>query len=229
MRNLRSSGFVLFLCVFAQCALAQTPMEVDWPVLADPDGQQFDDPYRDLTKQQFESLMALARLQLALRAELAEEERTDLEKRALDLSQDLQSQGLDPDWILAQREAVAQRRQRAALATNAELEGEYVELRGYLLVARDIENGAMVAHLLPDRGVCMHLPPPLPNQVVKLAIKQLPEPLGACIAAAVRGRLSAAETRATIPVFDDTILLWSRWHLEVNEAITSGIFPAENG
>ena len=229
MLKLRLKGFVLFLFVFVQCALAQSATEVDWTMLADPDAQQFDDPYRDLTKQQFESLMALARLQLALGDEVADEERSRLEKRASDISQNLQGQGLDPDWILSQREAVAQRRQRAAVSTNAELEGEYVELRGYLLVARDIENGTMVAHLLPDRSVCMHLPPPVPNQVVKLAIKQLPEPIGACIAASVRGRLSANENRVSVPVFDDTILLWSRWHLEVDEAITSGTFPAENG
>ena len=150
-----------------------------------------------------------------------------MEERASKLSKDLRAQGLDPDWILDQREAVASRRQHAALATNDALEGEHVELSGYLLVAPDVEDGAMVAFLLPDRGVCMHLPPPAPNQLIQLKVDELPEPLGPCISAAVRGRLSADETMATVPVIDDTIDLWSRWKLQVKEVITSGTFSAE--
>ena len=75
----------------------------------------------------------------------------------------------------------------------------------------------------------MHLPPPTPNQLVRLDIEQLPEVLGSCIAAAVRGRLSAKETTASVPVFEDTIAFWSRWRLEVSEVITSGGFHVEEG
>ena len=72
----------------------------------------------------------------------------------------------------------------------------------------------------------MHLPPPAPNQLVRLEINQLPEPLGPCIAAAVRGRLSANETTTSVPVFDDTVPMWSRLRLDVSEAITSGDLAA---
>ena len=200
---------------------------VGWPMLADAGAQQFDDPYRELTPSQFESLMTLARLRLTLDGGTAVQERADLEKRAAELARDLQHQGLDADWILAQREAVAARRQHAALAINTTLEGEFVELSGYLLVARDTRAGEWVTHLLPDRGVCMHLPPPPPNQTIKLVIDKLPEPLGACIATAVRGRLSANETHYTVPILDDTVSLWSRWRMEVDEAVTAGTFSAD--
>jgi hypothetical protein len=91
-----------------------------------------------------------------------------------------------------------------------------------------MEDGAMVAYLLPDRGVCMHLPPPVPNQLIRLDIDDLPEPLGPCINAAVRGRLSADENTATVPVFDDTAHLWSSWRLDVSEAITAGTLPPDD-
>jgi hypothetical protein len=123
---------------------------------------------------------------------------------------------------------VAERRQRAALSTNPSLDGESIEITGYLLVAPDMEDGAMVAYLLPDRGVCMHLPPPVPNQLIRLDIDDLPEPLGPCINAAVRGRLSADENTATVPVFDDTAHLWSSWRLDVSEAITAGTLPPDD-
>jgi hypothetical protein len=213
---------LLGLLLLSDGVQAQISMPVDWSMLADPEAQQFEDPYRDLTQSQFESLMALARLQIALGGELAEGELATMNELASELSQNLQAQGLDPEWILAQRELVAERRQRAALSTNPNLDGESVELTGYLLVAPDIEDGALVAYLLPDRGVCMHLPPPVPNRLVRLDIDKFPDPLGPCIPAAVRGRLSANESTATVP-------LWSSWRMDVSEAITSGtLSPDDN-
>ena len=229
MLSRHSSVALLVLLTLSHSVQAQTSMPVDWSMLADPKAQEFEDPYRDLSQPQFESLMALAQLQAALSGDLADDERTVLDERASELSQGLQAEGLDPEWILSQREAVAERRQRAALSTNSDLDGESVELTGYLLVAPDMEDGAMVAYLLPDRGVCMHLPPPVPNQLIRLDLDMLPEPLGPCISAAVRGRLSVDETAATIAVIDDTALLWSSWRLDVSEAVTSGTFsPGDN-
>ena len=229
MLSLHSSVALLGLLAISHSVQAQLSMPVDWSMLADPDARQFEDPYRDLSQSQFESLMDLARLQNALGGELAEGERAVMSERALELSQNLQAQGLDPEWILAQRELVAERRKRAALSTNPKFDGESVELTGYLLVAPDMEDGETVAYLLPDRGVCMHLPPPVPNQLIRLDIDKLPEPLGPCINAAVRGRLTANETEAMVPVFDDTAHLWSSWRLDVREAITSGtLSPDDN-
>jgi hypothetical protein len=114
------------------------------------------------------------------------------------------------------------------LSTNPSLDGESIEITGYLLVAPDVEDGAMVAYLLPDRGVCMHLPPPVPNQLIRLDIDELPEPLGPCIKASIRGRLAASETAATVPIFDDTAHLWSSWRLDVSEAITSGTLSPDD-
>lgn len=229
MLGLRFGLLLPGLLLLSHSVQAQLSMPVDWSMLPDPEAQQFEDPYRDLSQSQFESLMALARLQLALGGELTETERAATSERASELSQNLQAQGLDPEWILAQRELVAERRQRAALSTNPKLDGESIELTGYLLVAPDMENGETVAYLLPDRGVCMHLPPPVPNQLVRLAIDKLPEPLGPCISAAVRGRLTANETTATVPVIDDTAHLWSSWRLDVSEAITSGTLSPADG
>ncbi len=228
MPGMRFGLALVALSLFSVSAMAQPSMPVDWPTLADPAVQQFEDPYRDLSQSQFESLMALARTQIALGGDLADGERDQLTRQASQLSQDLHAQGLEPEWILAQRDAVAERRQRAALSTNPVLEGETIELTGYLLVAPDMNDGEMVAYLLPDRGVCMHLPPPAPNQLVRLDIDKWPEPLGPCIAAAVRGSLTANETTAEVPVFDDTVPLWSRWQLDVSEATTLGKLSAED-
>ena len=221
MTRLRFGTLIVSL-LLSQCALAQLVKSVDWTMLADPEAKHFEDPYRELSSDQFRALMALAQLKADLANASKKEVRAELNERISALSRGLEAQGLDPDWILAQRETVAERRRHAALATNAELEGEDVELSGYLLVASEVDGGARVAYLLPDRGVCMHLPPAAPNQLVRLAIEHLPEPLAPCIGASVRGRLATRETRTKVPVFDKVVMFWSRWQLDVSEAITAG-------
>ena len=217
----RTAFLALVLC--SNGAVAQASAPIDWPMLPDPDAQEFEDPYRDLSKPQFASLMDLARTQIALDSgELGKDERNEKSEQAASLIKKLQAQGLDPEWILAQREAVAERRERAAVSTNPALDGEDIELTGFMIVAPDMEDGEMVAYLLPDRGICMHLPAPVPNQLIRLDIEQLPEPLGACIATAVRGQLSSNESTATIPVLDHTVTMWSSWRLDVSEATTGG-------
>ncbi len=229
MPGIRFVTLALGSLSFSLSALAQPSMQVDWTMLVDSDAQQFEDPYRDLTPSQFESLMSLARARIALDdAKLGQEDRAENENRATAIAKELRKQGLDPDWILAQREVVAERRKRAAISTNPELDGKQVEIKGYLLVAPDVDDGEIVAHLFPDRGVCMHLPPPAPNQLLRLKIEQFPEPLGACIATVVRGRLSPIESTATVPVLDDNVSLWSRWHLDVSEISTSASLPVND-
>ncbi len=229
MRLINVGALCLSGLLSVQCAQAQASMAIDWPLLVEPEAQIYEDPYRDLTRPQFLSLMEIARLQIAMGDTDSADSRADMEARAGELVGELRAQGLDPEWILSQREAVAAKRERAALATNSTLEGEHIEMTGFLLVAVDADSEETVAYLLPDRGVCMHLPPPVPNQLVRLNLKQLPEPLGNCISAAVRGRLTAGETRSMVPVFDHTVPLWSGWRLDVSAVTTTGTLPADGG
>ena len=227
MLSLRLGKLILGVVLPATSFAVQPPTPIDWSQLPEPEAQQYEDPYRDLSQPQFETLMVLARTRLAMDSDLAADERAELAARAVDISRSLENQGLDPEWILDQREAVAARRRHAATATNPVLEGESIQLAGYLLVANEIDEGQRVAYLLPSRGICMHLPPPAPNQLVRLEIDELPEPMGACVAASVRGRLSADESENTVPVLDHVVPLWSRWLLKVSAVSTSRALPAE--
>ena len=227
MKPLTHSPALLVFVALAINALAEAPIALHWHQLADPFAQQFEDPYLDLTKPQFESLMVLARTRLALAEDLPPAERASLSARAEEVNAELEAQGLRPGWILDQREVVAARRERAAVATNPELEGSRVELTGYMLAGTDAPSGERVVYLLPDRGVCMHLPAPRPNQLLKLDIDVLPSPLGPCIAATVRGRLTARQEESEVPVLDDEVSLWSSWALDVEVSSTSGPLPKD--
>ena len=211
------------VCARAGESGAESATSVDWSMLPDPGAQVFDDPYRDLSRDQMASLMQLVRYRHELASEQggAGERELLLEKIKREEAY-FTGQGLDPNWILSQRELVASRRERAALATNQGIEGATVELTGYFLHTTSLDTGERVAYLVPNRGVCMHLPAPPPNQVIQLNVTQGPEPSGPCIAALVRGRLFIAESRHTIPSADGTTVMWNRWSMKLTDIRTKG-------
>jgi hypothetical protein len=89
-----------------------------------------------------------------------------------------------------------------------------VEIAGFLILAPPTESVEASAYLLPDRGICNHLPPPTPNQLVRLLLKDVPETAGACVPTTVRGTLRAKETRHEVVVIDHALPMWSAWTLE---------------
>ena len=217
------------LSLLSESVAARPTVPVAWPMLVDAEAQAYEDPYRDLSPPQMEKLMSLARFQqLLASSELSAADIEDHQRRATVIEEDLRAEGLDAAWILAQREAVAARRQHAAIATNSQFEGKQVELSGYFLHTTSLDTGELVAYLIPDRGFCMHLPAPPPNQVIRLVVEKMPDPVGPCIAAAVRGRLSAEEVQHKIPSADGPTLMWSRWKMDAHEITTSGSLPAHS-
>jgi hypothetical protein len=218
----------VIISLLAVSVAVQPAILVSWPMLMDTEAQIYEDPYRELTQTQMQKLMTLARIQQSLNSgETTAEGEENLQQRAAAIAEDLRSEGLDANWILAQRAVVAGRRQQAAVATNSQLEGRQVELTGYFLQTTSLDTGESVTYLVPNRGVCMHLPAPTPNQIVRLVVEKMPEPIGPCIAAALRGRLSVEDAQHTIPSADGSTLMWSRWKMDVSEVTTTGNLPAQ--
>jgi hypothetical protein len=213
-----------YLAATAALAIAVAPViageatPVEWSQLPDPPAQEYEDPYRNLAPEQMTDLMSLVRLREQLGADaMSVEERTQLEARITELEAALQAGGIDVEWLLSQRWAVADRRRHAAVATNAALDGQSVEIAGFLILAPPTDRGEASAYLLPDRGVCNHLPPPLPNQLIRLLMKEAPETGGSCVPAVIRGTLRAEESRHEVIVIDHSLPMWSGWMLEADE------------
>jgi len=148
---------------------------------------------------------------------LTTEERGPLEAQAAKLETALQAAGIDVEWLLSQRWVVADRRRQAAVGSNGALDGQAVEIAGFLILAPPTDSGEASAYLLPDRGVCNHLPPPLPNQLIRLLMKEAPETGGSCVPAVIRGTLRAEESRHEVIVIDHSLPMWSGWMLEADE------------
>ena len=201
---------------------------VEWSQLPDPSAQEYEDPYRDLAPELMSDLMLLVRLSEEIKVNgLANEERRQLKARSSELEATLQSAGIDVDWLLSQRWAVADRRERAAVAANETLDGRSVEINGFLILAPPTESGEATAYLLPDRAVCNHLPPPSPNKLVRLVTTDIPSAGGACVPAVARGILHAEETRHEVIVIDHSLPMWSSWTLETDSVRLVGL-PVSN-
>jgi hypothetical protein len=217
------------LAIAAAPGIAAEATPVEWSQLPDPAAQEFEDPYRDLAPQQMSDLMSLVRLREELGVEgLAIEERRQLEGRSEKLEAALQAGGIDVEWLLSQRWVVADRRRQAAVGSNGALDGQAVEIAGFLILAPPTDSGEASAYLLPDRGVCNHLPPPPPNQLVRLLMKNAPETGGSCVPAAVRGTLRAEETRYEVIVIDHSLPMWSAWTLEADDVRAVGPYESDS-
>ena len=209
--------------------IAGETTHVEWSQLPDPSVQEFEDPYRDLAPEQMSDLMSLVRLREQLAADsIPVEERRQLEARNTKLEAALQAVGIDVEWLLSQRWVVADRRRHAAVATNAALDGQLVEIAGFLILAPPTESGEQTAYLLPNRGVCNHLPPPPPNQLVRLLMKDLPETGGSCVPAVIQGTLRAEETQYEVVVIDHSLPMWSAWTLETNAVSVVDSYQSDN-
>ena len=103
-----------------------------------------------------------------------------------------------------------------------------MEIAGFLILAPPTDSGEASAYLLPDRGVCNHLPPPPPNQLVRLLMKNAPETGGSCVPAAVRGTLRAEETRYEVIVIDHSLPMWSAWTLEADDVRAVGPYESDS-
>jgi len=216
------------LAIAATPAIAEETTRVEWSQLLDPSAQQFEDPYRDLVPQQMSDLMSLVRLREELGADtLTLDARRQLESRVAELETELEAAGIDVEWLLSQRWVVAERRRQAAIAANPTLDGQPAEIAGFLIMAPPTESGEAIAYLLPDRGVCNHLPPPPPNQLVRLVMTDVPKTGGSCVPAVVRGTLRAQETRYEVTVIDHSLPMWSAWTLETEAVRAVGSSTAD--
>lgn len=227
MTHLACVAAAVALAMAAAPVIAEEIVPVQWSQLPDPSAQAFEDPYRDLAPELMSDLTSLVRLRERAGGEgLTTEESRQIVAQSAELEARLKKAGLDVEWLLSQRWVVAERRRHAAFAANPTLDGQSAEIAGFLVLVPPTESGGASAYLLPDRGVCNHLPPPMPNQLVRLVMKDVPKTGGFCFPAVVQGTLRAQETQYEVTVIEHTLPMWSAWTLETEAVRPAGVVEA---
>jgi hypothetical protein len=148
--------------------------------------------------------------------DLAEEERARLKARRTAAKDMLEINGQDVDKLIAQRWDVARKRQAARMATNPALDKVEVTLSGYLIPAPQAADGTYYGYLVSQVGMCSHLPPPPPNELVRVKLKKDPQGQSLYVPVQVSGLLRVEASDATIFILDGESRMVSGWTLDAN-------------
>ena len=208
---------VAFLLVASPASSGEVP-DLDWSQLIDESAQDYDDPYRELTPEQLTGVVTVARLrEVAERGEFIDEELLSRETAALAAA------GIDVDGMISQRWTVAERREHAATSGNDAVDGREGWLSGFVIPAPPDDDGRPTAYLVPERGMCSHMPPPPPNQLVLLRVPNDWRPQALYEPVRVSGRLSIDPTSRTVPVVDGMVRMRATFSMDVSDIEALGV------
>lgn len=194
---------------------------IDWADLIDQAAQEYEDPYRDLTYDQLDDLRTFVRLRARLESgELSDTARPNVEARVAEAEGNLTESGIDIDWLLEQRWVVAERRKAAATAGNPEVDGQVVSIAGFAIPAPADPDGTPVAYLVPERGMCSHVPPPPPNQMVRVRLTPDWQPSVLHEPVLLTGQLTITPTETEFYIVDGLVPMKATFELDATGVVT---------
>ncbi len=217
MKSWLKAASLVLLGLAGQSALAAPATPMDWAALPDPAAQNYDDPFRDLSPEQFDDLLFAIRLRGRLQQDVGSlEERRKWQELLTETEDALAADQIDIDWLLSQREAVSERRSTANISGNPSLDGQTVTLMGFALPAPPDEDGHSVAYLVPKAGMCSHLPPPPPNQMIRVRLRDDWTPAYAHEPVRLTGRLVIDPSEREMNVVDGVMPMRATFRLDAD-------------
>ncbi|MEM9089027.1 MAG: DUF3299 domain-containing protein [Cyanobacteria bacterium P01_F01_bin.53] len=150
-------------------------------------------PYEHLSKNQTYRLSRLYQLQEWAKTNSPAPDSIEA-KEIQRMKQELATEGLDTDALLVHADEARAYWQSKSQTTNPELEGEAVQLSGYVLPLGDRLADSQTQSvseflLVPYVGACIHVPAPPPNQMVYVKPDEAIENPGLFSAVQVTGKL----------------------------------------
>ena len=195
-----------FTALFVLAGSAHAEKAISWSDLIDQTVQTFDDPFRDLSYKQIEALRRIVVSRSKLQSDgVSKADQVMLEERVQEAQTTLAADGIDADWLIDQRWLVKERREKAANAGNPALNGETVTLSGYAIPAPPGADGANLVYLVPERGMCSHMPPPDPNQMVKVRLADDWQPTVIHQPVRITGMMSIAPSQSSFNIVDGAV------------------------
>ena len=212
MKSIILSACAIAYLLTASPALTSDAPQLDWSRLVDQSAQNYDDPYRELAPELLISLVTVARLrEKAAKGEPVDEQQLSRETASLVAAR------IDVDNLIAQRWIVAERRELAATAGNKNVDGRRVVLSGFVIPAAVDDDGTSIAYLVPERGMCSHMPPPPPNQMVRLRLRDNWRPQTIFEPIRVTGLLSIQPTKRAVHIVDGLVPMHATFTMDVSD------------
>ena len=176
---------------------SDAPKTISWRFLAPENGKPFIDPFAKLTQDQISDLSYVVRVQRLISEEKLEADGVDA-KKAAKLADKLTSEGVDIDWLMAQRERIKQIRglqvESLSKSIAKSLGNKKVTLTGYVMPVKLSQETLTGFFLVPTTAACSHEDAPPRLQIVFVATDQGIAPLGKSTPVRVTGKVVAETT-----------------------------------
>jgi hypothetical protein len=212
---------ILFAAMATLANAAFASEIIKWHDLIDVSAQTFDDPYRDLSYDDIQALKTTVSVQKSLENEgLTKEKQAELKAKGDNARLHLLERGIDSDWFIDQRWVVAERREKAATAGNPAVDGQVVALSGYAIPAPPDKDGTPVAYLVPERGMCSHMPSPNANQMIRVRLTDAWQPSMTHEPVRLTGKLSIAPTQERFRIVDGPVQMNATFLMTLERAET---------
>lgn len=218
MKQLLSFVVVVSFLQFGAPVAAE---QIAWDDLVDKEAQLFEDPYLDLEYDQLDDLRTIAVETARLEnSGLAGDDRAASLAKRDEARARLTAAGIDADWLIDQRWVVAERREKAATSANPEIDGKTVTLGGFAIAAPPDADGTRIVYLVPERGMCSHMPPPNPNQMIRARLKGDWSPQMVHEPVRMTGILISEQTQHTFRIVDGDVPMRASFVMQVDQVET---------
>ena len=209
---------LIVLLMAGHAAMSSPVVFLEWSDLPDPAAQEFDDPYRDLAPEQFDDVLFVVRTRARLTQDVGTtEERQNWQHLLVETEDALADNAIDVDWLLNQRQTVTEHRKKAATAGNPELDGQTITVAGFAIPASADDDGVPNIYLVPEPGMCSHMPPPPPNQMIRVQLNTDWTPAYTHVPVRVTGTLAIDPSERAIVVVDGRVPMRATFRLDAIE------------
>lgn len=210
--------FLFTFLVLASSAFASMP--ITWDDLRDPKAAQFDDPFAALSGPELRGLGTVLQLRQQLDGtDVGSDARPAIEQRLRQEEAKLAAAGIATDKLLSRRFEIGKKRAAAALAGNPALAGKEIAITGYVIPVQEPgSEDVSTGYLVPDQGMCSHMPAPDPNQMIRYRLQADWRPDHVYEPVLLIGRLSLKTTKQEITLLDGQVDMIAAFELEVRQA-----------
>jgi len=208
--------FTMLAATTAEPSRADEAQVVSWTDLAQKGS--IPNPFEELTDRPLDQLSQVARIRRLIANEKIERD-SAAAAEAAKIESSLRQDGLDIDWLLAQRRHVARISEMQATTVQQDLIGKSIEISGYVIPVRE-ENGLHTEFLLmPDVPTCSQLSPPPPNQLVYVSVSGGLAVDNRFAAATVTGRIEAKKIQSQLVRATGLVHLESAYAISADQIV----------
>ena len=166
-RRLIAAAFLALIA--ATASAADSPKQIGWEDLM-PKIEPIKNPFDEMDLQLREDLGYIFRVKADLELGLIDENSPEMQE-AMKISARIEENGFDIDELERQLDQIQAELDRRDTMVNRDLEGKVVRIPGYALPLELTEGGVTEFLLVPYVGACIHVPPPPPNQMVFVSLR----------------------------------------------------------